>query len=107
AIFFGGNLVTAVYNYNNGTWSQGASINNGLGMKDAPGAMMVNGKILLAVSPQGVNSSKANGNGIGATSFYAYDYTANGGTGGFAPALSPGSGISSRAGDLFLLDLPD
>jgi hypothetical protein len=28
-----------------------------LGQKDAPGAMMDNGKILLAVSPQGVNSS--------------------------------------------------
>jgi hypothetical protein len=105
AIFFGGNLVTAIYN--NGTWSQGASLNNGLGMKDGPGAMMVNGKILLAVSPQGVNSSRDDGNGIGPTSFYEYDYLANGGIGGFTLAPSPGSGISSRAQALKMLDLPD
>ena len=65
--------------------------------------MMVNGKILLAVSPQGVNSSKADGNGIGPTSFYEYDYLAN----AFTPAPSPGGGISSRAGVCKLLDLPD
>ena len=105
AIFFGGNLVTAVYN--NGIWSQGATMNNGLGMKDAPGAMMVNGKILLAVSPQGINSSVSDINGIGPTSFYEYDYTANGGAGGYALAPSPGSGISSRAQALKFLDLPD
>jgi hypothetical protein len=105
AIFFGGNLVTAVYN--NGTWSQGASMNNGLGMKDAPGAMMVNGKILLAVSPQGDNSSVNDANGIGPTSFYEYDYTANSGNGGFTAAPSPGGGISGRAQGLKFLDLPD
>jgi hypothetical protein len=105
AIFFGGNLVTAVYN--NGIWSQGASMNNGLGMKDAPGAMMVNGKILLAVSPQGDNSSVSDINGIGPTSFYEYDYTANSGAGGFTLAPSPGGGISGRAQGLKLLDLPD
>jgi hypothetical protein len=105
AIFFGGNLVTAIYN--TGTWSQGASLNNGLGMKDAPGAMMVNGNILLAVSPQGDNSSRDNGNGIGPTSFYEFDYRANGGIGVFTPAPSPGSGIASRAGILKMLDLPD
>ena len=106
AIFFGGNGVTAVYD--NGFWSQSASLpDSSLGQKDAPGAMMVNGKILLAVSPQGVNSSKADGNGIGPTSFYEYDYLANFGAGGFTLAPSPGGGISSRAAVLKLLDLPD
>jgi len=76
-------------------------------MKDAPGAMMVNGKILLAVSPQGVNSSKGDINGIGPTSFYEYDYTANSGAGGYALAPSPAGGISSRAQALKFLDLPD
>jgi hypothetical protein len=105
AIFFGGNGVTAVYN--NGVWSQSATVPGGLGMKDAPGAMMVNGKILLAVSPTGVNSSRNDGNGIGPTSFYEYDYTANGGSGGYTLAPSPGGGISGRAGGVKLLDLPD
>ncbi|HWY30616.1 MAG TPA: hypothetical protein VNX46_07690 [Candidatus Acidoferrum sp.] len=105
AIFFGGNGVTAVYN--NGYWSQSASLPSPLGQKDAPGAMMNNGKVLLAVSPQGVNSSVSDDNGIGPTSFYEYDYTANSGNGGFTLAPSPGGGISGRAEGLTLLDLPD
>ena len=104
AIFFGGNGVTAVYD--NGIWSQCASLPGTLGQKDAPGAMMVNGKILLAVSPQGVNSSQSDANGIGPTSFYEYDYLTNSGNGGFSPAPSPGSGISGRAQGTKLLDLP-
>ena len=104
AIFFGGNGVTAVYD--NGIWSQSASLPGTLGQKDAPGAMMVNGKILLAVSPQGVNSSQSDANGIGPTSFYEYDYLTNSGNGGFSPAPSPGSGISGRAQGTKLLDLP-
>lgn len=110
AIFFGGNGATAVYNYSAGTWSSSASLPGTLGQKDAPGAMMVNGKILLAVSPQGDNSSKSAINGVGPTSFYEYDYTANGGTGGLTAAPNAPSGYSqltSRAGVLFMLDLPD
>ena len=107
AIFFGGNLITAVYD--NGIWSAGASLNNGEGMKDAPGAMMVNGKILLAVSPQGVNSAGTNINGTSPTSFYEYDYTANGGTGGFVLAPNPPGNpmTNANAGAANLLDLPD
>lgn len=106
AIFFGGNLATAIYN--NGIWSAGASLNNGEGMKDAPGAMMFNGKILLAVSPQGVNSDVNDINGIGPTSFYEYDYMANGGAGGFTLAPNPpGNPLSGRAQYVILLDLPD
>lgn len=105
AVFFGGNGVSAVYS--NGIWSQSATLPGSLGQKDAPGAEMVNGKILLAVSPQGVNSSPGAVNGIGPTSFYEYDYTANSGAGGFTLAPSPGSGISGRAQGTKLLDLPD
>jgi hypothetical protein len=105
AIFFGGNGVTAVYS--NGFWSQSATVPNGLGQKDAPGAEMVNGIILLAVSPQGDNSSRSNANGIGPTSFYEYDYKANSGAGGYTLAPSPGGGLSGRAEQSKLLDLPD
>src|ERR1017187_1422052 len=107
AIFFGGNGVTAVYH--NGTWSQSATLPAGLGQKDAPGAMMVNGKILLAVSPQGTNSSGNDVNGIAPTSFYEYDYTANSGAGGFtlAPAPNDPNITGYWAGLLTLLDLPD
>jgi hypothetical protein len=105
AIFFGGNGVTAVYN--NGIWSQSATIPNGLGMKDAGGIMMVNGKILLAVCPTGVNSDPSAINGVGPTSFYEYDYTANGGAGGYTLAPTAGGTISGAAGGLNFLQLPD
>jgi hypothetical protein len=110
AVFFGGNGATAVYDDNNDTWSSSAHLPGTLGQKDAPGAMMVNGKVLLGVSPQGVNSASSAINGIGPSSFYEYDYTANGGAGGLtqAPNAPPGySQIQSRAGSLFMLDLPD
>jgi hypothetical protein len=106
AIFFGGNGVTAVYS--NGNWSASATVPNGLAMWDAPGAMMWNGKILLAVSPPG--NPPNNLNGVGPTSFYEYDYTANRGAGGFAQAPNAPSGSSQfpyRAGYLTMLDLPD
>jgi hypothetical protein len=105
AIFFGGNGVTAVYS--NGIWSQCATLPYGLGMKDAPGAMMADGRILLAVCPTGNNADVNDINGVGPTTFYEYDYTANGGAGGYIPTSSPGGGISGRAQALKMLDLPD
>jgi hypothetical protein len=105
AVFFGGNGVTAIYN--NGFWSQGETIPDGLGMKDAPGAMMVNGKILLAVCPTGTNSDPNAINGIGPTTFYEYDYTMNNGAGGYTATSAPDGGVSSRAQRLQMLDLPD
>ena len=105
AVFFGGNGVTAIYN--NGVWSQGATVPSGLGMKDAPGAMMVNGKILLAVCPTGTNSDPNAINGIGPTTFYEYDYTLNNGIGGYTLTTAPGGSVSSRAQRLQMLDLPD
>jgi hypothetical protein len=107
AIFFGGNGVTAVCS--NGIWSPSATLPAGLGQKDAPGAMMVNGKILLAVCPQGTNSDYNSGNGIPPTSFYEYDYTANSGAGGFtlAPAPNDPNITANAAYWLTMLDLPD
>ena len=104
AIFFGGAGLTAVYS--NGIWSQSASLPGTLGQKDAPGAMLVNGRVLLAVSPQGDNSSASDANGIGPTSFYEYTYTANNGAGAFTNAPNPAS-LSGAAAACNLLDLPD
>jgi hypothetical protein len=57
AIFFGANGNTATYNPTSNTWSGGSlptdSSGNQLVMADAPGAMMPNGKILLAATPIG------------------------------------------------------
>ena len=54
AFFIGGNGHTALYtptgSTNPGTWVQGPDIPGGLAAPDAPAAMMVNGKILCAVS---------------------------------------------------------
>ena len=52
--FLGGSGATAFYtptgNTNFGSWAQGPNIPNGMVNRDAPAAMMVNGKILCAVS---------------------------------------------------------
>ena len=45
--------------------------------------------------------------GHGPTSFYEYDYTANGGTGGFTQTSAPGDGVTGSAQSLKMLDLPD
>ena len=107
AIFFGGNGVTAIYN--NGTWSQGTSIPNGLGMKDAAGVMMNNGQILLAVCSQGNNSAGTNINGAPPSSFYTFDYTANGGSGDYTQVPAPGMAVTlDRIANAFeFLNLPD
>ena len=58
--FLGGTGATAFYtpsgNTNNGAWTQGPNIPSGMVARDTPAAMMVNGKILCAVTP-GTNSS--------------------------------------------------
>jgi hypothetical protein len=107
AIFFGGNGHTAIYNTASGTFSRGTTIPGGLAMKDAGGAMMVNGKILLGVCPPGVNSNGNDINGIGPTSFYEFDYTANSGAGGYTPTGTAGGTESGNASFLSFLDLPD
>ena len=74
AIFIGGFGHTAIYTpsgtTNAGTWVAGPDLPNGRGQSDAPAAMMVNGKILLACGP-------ANGLAVGDTQFYEYNYVSN------------------------------
>jgi hypothetical protein len=105
AIFFGATGHTAIYqgtgNLNQGNWMAGPDFPNGTGQPDAPDAMMMNGKILCAVS-----AIATTGNGFPApTSFYEYDYAAN----NFTATTAPGGG-STLSGPVFetlMLDLPD
>ena len=94
--FLGGLGHTAIYtpsgNTNAGSWSQGADIPGGLVTQDAPAAMMVNGKILCAVTPA------ANHQQI---YFYEYDPVAN----AFSQLVSSDSTVISDA--TCMLDLPD
>jgi autotransporter-associated beta strand protein len=73
AIFFGASGHTAIYTpsgtTNAGTWIAGPDMPNGLGMPDAPGAMMANGKILCALGTPGTFNAP--------TSFCEYDYASN------------------------------
>ena len=85
AIFFGGTGNTAIYTpwtttnggvytpagaTNMGTWTAGAIIPNTNAPIDAPGAMMVNGKILC------IMADTTNGYGVNCN-LYEYDYVAN------------------------------
>jgi len=79
AIFFGATQYNAIYTPSGdttpGTWTQAAdfpTINGSpVGQTDAAGAMMVNGKILCAVSPIGINGN----DDIAPIYFVEYDYT--------------------------------
>ncbi len=105
AFFLGSTGHTALYTPTGttspGTWTAGPDIPNGQGAPDAAAAMMVNGKILCAVSP-----TPTSGNHFPSpTSFYEYDPVSN----AFAQADAPAGGTNA-AGSTFeitMLDLPD
>jgi hypothetical protein len=115
AFFLGGTGHTALYTLSPygptdpGTWVAGPDIPAGRVTADAPGAMMVNGKILCAVA-----ASAADGGSPAPTWFYEFDYadhTANT-NGTFHATSSPGNptiGSSYDAGTaaFSFLDLPD
>ena len=89
-----------------GTWTQGPDIPNSMQTADAPAAMMVNGKILCAVTaypPASPNSSSYHT----PVFFYEYDPVAN----SFAtnvPSPTTGSSDASNFSDEYsMLDLPD
>jgi hypothetical protein len=88
AIFFGSTGHTAIYTPTGttspGTWVAGPDFPNGQGMPDAPGAMMVDGKILLATSPAPVSTNHF----PSPVSYYEYDYTV-GATGSFTRINGP------------------
>jgi hypothetical protein len=96
AFFIGGSGHTAYYtpsgNTSPGTWTQGPDIPGGLVAADAPGAMMVNGKILVAVAPAPYVSG-GNPQFPTPTSFYEFDYTA-GANGTFTLTTSPTGGTT-------------
>jgi hypothetical protein len=104
AIFFGGGTNTAIYTPSGtttaGAWIAGPNFptigTNAQGMFDAPGAMLVNGKILLATGPAGTFN--------GPVSFFEYDFASN----TFTQVNGP-TGASFNAAPYYtkFLDLPD
>ena len=103
AFFIGAYGNTALYtpsgNATPGVWQAGPAIPN-LAAPDAPGAMMVNGKILCALSPL-----PTSGNHFPSpTSFYEYDPVAN----SFTQVNGPnGLTLGSAPYVMRMLDLPD
>lgn len=88
-----------------GSWVVGPSVTNGFGMPDAPGSMMPDGKVLLAVSPP-IVSFNYDSQFLPPTVFYEYDYTGN----TFSPAPAPGPPHlldSVAAYETAMLNLPD
>jgi len=103
--FIGSSNTTAFYqpsgNTNPGTWTVGPPIPNSGGMPDAPGAMMVNGKILIATSAAPTQSVEF----ASPTTFYEFDYLTNTYTLVNAPNGQSTIGFPSYYNNM--LDLPD
>lgn len=105
AFYIGGTGHSAIYtpsgSTNAGSWIAGPDLPNGQSTPDAPAAMMVNGKILWAVSP-----IPTTGNTFPTpTSFYEYDYISN----VFTRVGAPGGGLTFSVPPYQqrMLDLPD
>jgi alpha-tubulin suppressor-like RCC1 family protein len=96
AFFLGSPGHTAIYTPSGttaaGTWIAGPDIPNASGTPDAPAAMMVNGKILCAVSPIPTSGTHF----PTPTTFYEYDYGA-GATGTFTQVSTPTGGTINHA----------
>ena len=104
-VFFLGSLGhTAIYTPSGsvavGSWIAGPDIPNLSGTPDAPAAMMVNGKILCAVSPVPTSANHF----PTPTTFYEYDYVAN----AFTPVATPTGGTLNHSSYFgTMLGLPD
>ena len=105
AFFIGSTGHTAYYtpsgNNTPGTWAAGPDIPNAQGTPDAPAAMMVNGKILCAVSPVPTVSNHF----PSPTSYYEFDYSSN----SLTRINAPGGGLTSNVPCYYanMVDLPD
>lgn len=95
AFFIGGTSTSAYYTPSGtnsaGSWVSGPAPPNGYGMPDAPGAMMPNGKILFACSPQPTQATEF----ATPTKFYEFNYL--GGTNGTYTAVAAPSTASVNA----------
>jgi hypothetical protein len=105
AFFLGSTGHTALYTPSGstspGAWVAGPDIPGGHGTPDAPCAMMVDGKVLCAVSPTPTSADHF----PSPTSFYEYDPVANAFTSIVAPG---GSGsLDTATFPTAMLDLPD
>lgn len=103
--FLGSTGHTAYYtpsgNNSPGIWAAGPDIPNKQGTPDAAGAMMINGKILCAVSPVPTSSNHF----PSPTSYYEFNYKTN----SFRRVNAPGGGLTSNVPCYVtnMLDLPD
>jgi hypothetical protein len=77
---------TAFYNPGTNSWAAGTDIPGGLGADDAPGVLMPNGHILLAVDTPVFH---------GPTHVYEFDPTAAGGAGSYTEVTPSISGLST------------
>ena len=77
ALFFGANGNTAYYTPSTNTWAAGPVVPNGLGCTDDPGAMLPNGHVLIAVSPQGTPDANGNLQFPPPTTIFEFDPVAN------------------------------
>jgi hypothetical protein len=104
AFYLGATGNTALYtpsgNTNRGSWAAGPVIPNAQGTPDAPAAMMVNGKILCAVSPVPTSPNHF----PSPTSFYEYDPVGNSFTQVTGPTATT---YNSSTYIMRMLDLPD
>ena len=102
AFFIGGTNHTAVYtpsgNNTAGSWVAGPDVPNGYSMPDAPGAMMFNGNILFACSPQPTQATEF----ATPTKFYEYNYLTNAYTAVAAPSTAATNAISQQYNMLIL-----
>ncbi len=106
AFFLGAMAKTAYYtpsgNASQGTWVAGPTIPNSRGATDAAAAMLVNGKILCAVSPIPTSSVTIYNS---PTYFYEFNYLTN----SFTQVGAPGGGtsVNEPCFNTNMLDLPD
>ena len=88
--FLGSTPVSAYYTPTGsvapGSWTPGPAIPGGWGAPDAASAMMVNGKILMALSPP----PRSGNHFPDSTAFFTFDYTTNVYTPVAAPKTGPG-----------------
>jgi hypothetical protein len=105
AFFVGGTGKTAIYTPSGstapGSWVAGPDVPNGRGMPDAPGVMMINGKIIIAVSAVPTASVEF----ASPTYYYEYDYVSN----TYTQINAPGGGLSTNqiSQNANMLQLPD